>query len=132
MRIALVAGEASGDLLGAGLIRAIRRSHPDAKFEGMAGPAMRAEGCAAWWPHDAIAVMGIFEVLAQLPRLLALRREIVARLLADPPDVFIGIDSPDFTLASKCFFHVAATRSRAVCSGLPSMAANNSIAVLPP
>lgn len=98
MRIALVAGEASGDLLGAGLIRALRRSHPTATFEGMAGPAMRAEGCIAHWPHDAIAVMGIFEVLAQLPRLLALRREIVARLLADPPDVFIGIDSPDFTL----------------------------------
>jgi lipid-A-disaccharide synthase len=98
MRVALVAGEASGDLLGAGLIRALKRRHPDATFEGMAGPAMRAEGCVAHWPHDALAVMGIFEVLAQLPRLLALRREIVAQLLADPPDLFIGIDSPDFTL----------------------------------
>ena len=111
MRIALVAGEASGDLLGAGLIRAIRRSHPDATFAGMAGPAMRAEGCAAWWPHDAIAVMGIFEVLAQLPRLLALRREIVARLLADPPDLFIGIDSPDFTLGLERQLRVAGVRT---------------------
>ena len=96
MRVALVAGEASGDLLGAGLIRAIRRIHPAATFEGMAGPAMRAEGCVALWPHDAIAVIGIVEVLARLPRLLALRREIAARCLATRPDVFIGIDVATF------------------------------------
>ncbi len=98
MRIALVAGEASGDLLGAGLIRELRRIHPTASFEGMAGPAMRAEGCVAHWSHDAIAVFGIFEALAHLPRLLALRREIADRFLATRPDVFIGIDSPDFNL----------------------------------
>ena len=97
-RIALVAGEASGDLLGAGLIAALRDRFPDAEFAGIGGDAMRAAGLDAW--HDAaeLAVMGLSEVLSHLPRLLRLRRTLRGRLLAWEPDVFIGIDAPDFNL----------------------------------
>lgn len=98
MRIALVAGEASGDLLGAGLIHALREKIPDAKFVGVAGPQMARAGCDVWYPSERLAVMGLTEVLRHLPSLLRLRRELKARLLADPPDVFIGIDAPDFNL----------------------------------
>lgn len=98
MRIGLVAGEASGDLLGAGLIGAIRKQHPDAHFEGVAGPAMTAEGCDAWYAADELAVMGLVEPLRQLPRLLRLRRDLKRRWTKNPPDVFVGIDAPDFNL----------------------------------
>lgn len=96
MRIALVAGEASGDLLGAGLIREIRAREPDAKFEGLAGPAMRAAGCDCIEDADALAVMGLIEPLTEIPRLLKLRRSLIDRWTAEPPDVFVGIDAPDF------------------------------------
>ena len=96
MRIALVAGEASGDLLGAGLIRAIRARIPDAKFEGVAGPAMIAAGCSRIEDAEALAVMGLIEPLAEIPRLLKLRRSLIRRWKASPPDVFVGIDAPDF------------------------------------
>ena len=98
MRIGLVAGEASGDLLGAGLIRAIRERVPDATFEGVAGPAMVDAGCNAWAEADELAVFGIIEPLAHIPRLLRLRRSLVKRWQASPPDVFVGIDAPDFNL----------------------------------
>lgn len=98
MKIGLVAGEASGDLLGAGLIRAIRKRVPGASFEGVAGPAMIAEGCDAWAEADELAVFGLLEPLAHIPRLLRLRRSLVARWKAAPPDVFVGIDAPDFNL----------------------------------
>jgi len=98
MRIVLVAGEASGDQLGAGLIGALRRLQPDAQFAGIAGPAMQAAGCVAWFPAEELAVMGLAEVLRHLPRLARLRRALVRRILADPPDVYIGIDAPDFNL----------------------------------
>ncbi len=98
MRIALVAGEASGDLLGAGLIKELRARFPDAEFAGVGGPRMRAEGFDAWEDCGALAVMGLVEVLRHLPRLLSLRRKLSTRLLAWQPDVFIGIDAPDFNL----------------------------------
>jgi lipid-A-disaccharide synthase len=101
VRIAIAAGESSGDALGAGLIRAINDLHDGAEpveFVGIAGPAMRAVGCAAWYRSEELSVMGLAEVLRHLPRLLRLRREFAERLLADPPDVFCGIDSPDFNL----------------------------------
>ncbi len=98
MRIGLVAGEASGDLLGAGLIRAIRERVPDATFEGVAGPAMIAEGCDAWADAEELAIFGLLEPLVHLPRLLKLRRSLVERWKASPPDVFVGIDAPDFNL----------------------------------
>ena len=98
MRIGLVAGEASGDLLGAGLLRELRARVPDATFEGVAGPAMLAEGCEQWEPAESLAVMGLVEPLAHIPRLLRLRKELLRRWLESPPDVFVGIDAPDFNL----------------------------------
>lgn len=98
MKIGLVAGEASGDLLGAGLIEAIRARVPDATFEGIAGPAMQAAGCDLWEDAEALAVFGLIEPLKEIPRLLKLRRSLVKRWRASPPDVFVGIDAPDFNL----------------------------------
>lgn len=97
-RIAIVAGEISGDRLGAGLIRAIRRRSADATFAGIAGADMRTAGCDAWFDSDELAVMGLAEVVAHLPRLRRILLDFEARLLADPPDVFVGIDAPDFNL----------------------------------
>lgn len=97
-RICLVAGEASGDLLGAPLVEALRARFPDAEFAGIAGPRMRAVGVEAWHASDELAVMGLAEVLAHLPRLLRLRAGFRRRVLAWRPDVFIGIDAPDFNL----------------------------------
>lgn len=98
LRFALVAGEASGDQLGAALIRSLRQRDPQAKFFGVAGPKMQAEGCEAWAPSEELAVMGLFEVLSHLPRLLQLRGELKHRLRIERPDVFIGIDAPEFNL----------------------------------
>jgi lipid-A-disaccharide synthase len=97
-RIALVAGEASGDLLGAGLIAQLRQRYPQAEFAGVGGAQMRAAGLEAWHDCGELAVMGLAEVLRHLPRLLRLRREVFGRLLEWQPDVFIGIDAPDFNL----------------------------------
>lgn len=99
LRVGLVAGEASGDLLGAELIEAIRARAPDAVFEGVAGPRMIAAGCRAIASSERLAVMGLVEVLGRLPELLRLRRRLVRHFLDDPPDVFVGIDAPDFNLA---------------------------------
>jgi lipid-A-disaccharide synthase len=98
MRIGLVAGEASGDVLGAGLIRAIRAREPAATFEGVAGPAMVEAGCEQFEPSDSLAVLGLIEPLVHIPRLLRLRRGLVRRWSAAPPDVVVGIDAPDFNL----------------------------------
>jgi lipid-A-disaccharide synthase len=97
-RIALVAGEASGDLLGAGLVTALRERFPDAGFAGIGGDAMREAGMDTWFDASELAVMGLAEVLSHLPRLLRLRRQLRERVLAWKPDVFIGIDAPDFNL----------------------------------
>jgi lipid-A-disaccharide synthase len=97
-RIALIAGETSGDQLGAGLIAALRAHFPDAQFAGIGGAAMRAEGLDAWHDCNELAVMGLIEVLRHLPRLLHLRWHLRKRLLAWKPDAFIGIDAPDFNL----------------------------------
>jgi lipid-A-disaccharide synthase len=97
-RFVLVAGEASGDLLGAGLIAALSEHYPEATFAGVGGPRMQAAGFDAWHASDELAVMGLAEVVRHLPRLLALRRDVRKRVLAYKPDVFIGIDAPDFNL----------------------------------
>src|ERR1700757_2105571 len=92
-RFVLVAGEASGDLLGADLIAGLRARFPDARFAGVGGPKMAAAGMEIWHPSEALAVMGLVEVLRHLPRLLALRRDVLRRTLQVRPDVFIGIDA---------------------------------------
>jgi lipid-A-disaccharide synthase len=94
----LVAGEASGDNLGGPLIRALAEREPGARFFGVAGPRMVEAGCEPWYPADALAVMGLVEILRHLPRLLRLRRELLERLAAAAPDAFVGIDSPEFNL----------------------------------
>ena len=96
LRFALVAGEASGDTLGAGLIEAIKAQAPDTEFVGMAGPKMIAAGCEPWYRAEEIAVMGFFEVLPHLRRILALRRELIGRIERGGVDAFIGIDAQDF------------------------------------
>ncbi|HEY9150794.1 MAG TPA: lipid-A-disaccharide synthase, partial [Gammaproteobacteria bacterium] len=99
LRIGIVAGEASGDLLAADLMRAIQARVPDVQFEGIAGPLMQAAGCQMLYPAEKLAVMGLVEVLGHLPELLRIRRALRRRFLARPPDLFIGVDAPDFNLA---------------------------------
>jgi len=98
LRVGLVAGEASGDTLGASLIKAMLPLAPDAQFFGIAGPKMHAAGCEIWEPAESLAVMGLFEVLRDLPRLLKLRARVRRQFLAAKPDVFVGIDAPEFNL----------------------------------
>jgi len=94
----MVAGEVSGDLLGAGLIRALRKRLPQLQVQGVGGPAMQEAGCEVWVPAERLAVMGLSEVLGRLRELLALRRDLARRFATDPPDLFIGVDAPDFNL----------------------------------
>ena len=93
---ALIAGEMSGDLLGADLMRGLRKIFPDAIFEGIGGPKMQAEGFHSLFEMERLSVMGLIEPLKRLPELLHIRRAIVSRYRSAPPTVFIGIDSPDF------------------------------------
>ncbi|WP_417436970.1 lipid-A-disaccharide synthase [Idiomarina abyssalis] len=97
-KIAIVAGEHSGDLLGAGLMQAISKRHPGAYFIGVGGPLMAEQGMDSYFPMDDLAVMGIAEVVQQLPKLLRHRKKLVQYLIEEQPDVMIGIDAPDFNL----------------------------------
>jgi lipid-A-disaccharide synthase len=98
LRVALVAGEASGDILGSGLMRAIKARHPQVEFIGVGGPLMEAEGMVSYFPMERLSVMGLVEVLGRLRELMARRKALIQTLIDEKPDVFIGIDAPDFTL----------------------------------
>jgi lipid-A-disaccharide synthase len=111
LTFAIVAGEASGDTLGADLIRALKRLFPDARFEGIGGPKMIAEGFVSHHQMDRLSVMGFVEPLKRLPELLSIRRDIINRYKRAKPAAFIGIDSPDFNLGIEKALHKSGVKT---------------------
>ena len=111
LHIALLAGEASGDLLGAPLLQALRERLPHARFSGVGGAAMQAAGLHSLIDMERLSVMGLVEVLRHLPDILAAERALLAHWAADPPDVFIGIDAPDFNLRIARALHARGVRT---------------------
>jgi lipid-A-disaccharide synthase len=99
---AMVAGEASGDLLAGLLLQGMRSRWPGLTADGIGGPRMAGQGFQAWWPHEKLAVRGYVEVLRHYPEILGIRNQLKQRLLSEPPDAFIGVDAPDFNLDLEC------------------------------
>ncbi|MFQ5754638.1 MAG: lipid-A-disaccharide synthase [Acidiferrobacterales bacterium] len=98
MRIGVVAGEVSGDLLGAGLMRALKKRIPGVRFEGVCGDHMEAEGCKGMFPMEWLSIIGLMEAFGKFPQIRWMRNDLIRHFLSDPPDLFIGIDVPDFNL----------------------------------
>lgn len=111
LRIGIVAGEASGDILGAGLMAALKSRIADIRFEGIGGPLMISEGFHSHVPMERLSVMGLVEVLGRLRELVGIRRDLIRHFLDNPPDLFIGIDSPDFTLGMEQRLRAAGIRT---------------------
>ncbi|PKM23130.1 MAG: lipid-A-disaccharide synthase [Gammaproteobacteria bacterium HGW-Gammaproteobacteria-14] len=109
--IALIAGEQSGDILGSGLMVALRQRYPEARFIGVGGSLMAEQGLHSFFPMERLSVMGITEVLGRLPELFRLRRQLVDFLLNQQPDVCIGIDAPDFNLPIERRLRAAGIRT---------------------
>jgi lipid-A-disaccharide synthase len=98
VRIGVVAGEVSGDLLGAGLMRALKKRIPGVRFEGVCGDHMEAEGCKSMFPMEWLSIIGLMEAFGKFPQIRWMRNDLIKHFLSDPPDLFIGIDVPDFNL----------------------------------
>ena len=107
VRIAMVAGEASGDLLGGHLIAALKQQLPDAVFYGIGGPRMQSQGMECWWPMGKLSVMGYWDALKHYREIAGIRRQLKKRLLDLRPDIFIGIDAPDFNLGLEASMKAA-------------------------
>jgi lipid-A-disaccharide synthase len=111
MHLAMVAGEASGDLLGGALLAGLQRRWPDLQAAGIGGPRMAAQGFSAWWPHDKLAVRGYVEVLRHYREISGVREALAARLLAERPQAFIGVDAPDFNLGLEARLKAAGIKT---------------------
>ena len=111
MRLAMVAGEASGDLLAGLLLKGLKARWPALAAAGIGGPQMAAQGFEAWWPSDKLAVRGYVEVLRHYREIVGIRRQLTARLLDEHPDVFIGVDAPDFNLDLEARLKAAGTKA---------------------
>src|SRR5258705_734023 len=118
MRVAIVAGEASGDLLGAALIRALKARWPQLEFYGIAGPKMIAEGVRSLYPMEKLSVRGYVEVLKRLREIVGIRRDLARRLVGEPPDLFIGVDAPDFNIGTNW---LAGLEPRLRKAGIPTV-----------
>lgn len=116
VRIAIVAGEASGDLLGSQVVSALKAHLPDARFYGIGGPRMISAGVHSLFPMETLSVRGYVEALRGLPQILRIRRELKAQILREPPDLFIGIDAPDFNLGLETAFRRRGIRTVHVAS----------------
>lgn len=110
-RIAIIAGETSGDILGSRLIASLKAINPDIEFEGIGGPEMAAQGCHCLYPMEKLSVMGFVEVLKHLPELLKIRKSLIQRWKLSKPDLVIGIDAPDFNLKLEAILHAAGIKT---------------------
>jgi lipid-A-disaccharide synthase len=111
MQLAMVAGEASGDLLGGALLAGLHQRWPDLQAAGIGGPRMAAQGFSAWWPHEKLAVRGYVEVLRHYREIAGIREALAARLLAERPLAFIGVDAPDFNLGLEARLKAAGIKT---------------------